>query len=107
MSSPRDEDLRQLSELLDDHADELSETEAEAFADMRADLVAYGTLDGRYQLSDKQRAWLRVVHERVAAPQYENLVSSGRVPRGREVETPDVLKNLPKKPPPRRRGDDE
>ena len=31
-----------------------------------------------------------------------NLVSSGRVPRGREVETPAVLRVLPLRPPGRR-----
>jgi hypothetical protein len=51
-------------------------------------------------LSEKQRGWLLGAHEKLfAAPQYENLVSSGRVPRGREVPTPAVLLNLPKKPP--------
>ena len=69
----REEDLKQLGELLGDHADELSETEAEAFDDMRASLL---TEDGYHQLTDKQRAWLTVVRARVI-PEYENLVNRG------------------------------
>lgn len=97
----REEDLKQLGELLGDHADELSETEAEAFDDMRASLL---TEDGYHQLTDKQRAWLTVVRARVI-PEYENLVSRGLVPRGKEVPTPAVLQNLPKAPPKRRRDE--
>lgn len=51
-------------------------------------------------LSEKQRAWVRNVYEQLFdVPHYENLVSSGRVPRGREVPLPPGLQNLPKKPP--------
>lgn len=35
---------------------------------------------------------------------YENLVSSGKVPRGKEV--PSMVGHLPKKPPPRKTDDD-
>jgi hypothetical protein len=97
MTPTRDADLRQLTELLEDHAGELSE----AFTDMRATLLAWPNADGRRQLSGRQREWLRGVRDRFV-PQYENLVSSGKVPRGREVETPAVLKILPKRPPTRR-----
>jgi hypothetical protein len=57
-----------------------------------------------FGLSPKQRAWAKGLLERFAEkdPTYENLVSRGMVLRGREVETPAVLKNLPKKPPVRR-----
>ena len=107
--SQREADISMLSELLDRHAEELSETEVEAFADMRFDLQAYGGMEipskPKYQqLTDKQRTWVTSVHERIV-PQYENLVSRGLVPRGREVETPAVLRNLPKRPPTRRRDD--
>jgi hypothetical protein len=54
-------------------------------------------------LTDKQRTWAKSVYERVfGVPQYENLVSSGRAPRGKEVRllVDDMPK--PKKPPPRR-----
>lgn len=69
---------------------------ADAFRRMRA---------GRCKLTPKQRAWAEgVIAGKFveAEPEYENLVSSGRVPRGREVEAPPVLRNLPLKPPGRR-----
>jgi hypothetical protein len=104
--SNREADLSTLAELLDQHAGELTEPELEAFADMRFSLQAYGDTEipskGKYQqLTEKQRTWVTSVHERIV-PQYANLVSRGLVPRGREVETPAVLLNLPKKPPSRR-----
>jgi hypothetical protein len=106
--SQREADLSMLNELLDQHTGELSEAELEAFADMRFSLQAYGGTDihskGKFQmLTTKQREWVTTVHERII-PAYANLVSRGLVPRGREVETPAVLRNLPKRPPMRRRG---
>ena len=60
-------------------------------------------LNRRRPLSDRQGKWVRGVYEKLFdVPQYENLVSSGKVLRGREVETPEVLRNLPKRPPQRR-----
>jgi hypothetical protein len=87
--------------------DSLTDVETEAFAGMRFDLQAYGgvlgpeSASGRrfQQLTDRQRDWAESVHQRIV-PQYANLVSRGLVPRGREVPTPPVLQNLPKKPPP-------
>jgi hypothetical protein len=62
------------------------------------------TQDG--PLSESAQRWLRAVYERVLEkPIYENLVSSGRAPRGKEVATPAVLQHLPKKPPPRPKED--
>lgn len=52
-------------------------------------------------LSQAQRAWVRKTI-RAHEPTYENLVSSGRVPRGAEVPTPPALQHLPKRPPHRR-----
>lgn len=112
--SQRDDDLQLLDELLTKHADELTDDETEAFASMRFDLQAYGGVLGEAsesgrrfrELTERQRAWAAAVRERVA-PQYENLVSSGRAPRGREVPTPTVLQNLPKRPPTRRKNDDD
>lgn len=98
MSTVSEEDLRLLNELLDDHVHELSGTEAEAFTDMRCDLVGYDSGDGFRELTGPRRTWAKKVHERVV-PQYENLVSRGLVPRGREVPTPAVLQRLPLKPP--------
>jgi hypothetical protein len=95
--SQRDDDLKMLQKLLDGHLDELTDREAEAFADMRLTLTAYTGVSGFEQLTDKQRAWVTSVHERIV-PQYANLVSRGLVPRGREV--PSMVGPLPKKPPP-------
>jgi hypothetical protein len=56
-------------------------------------------------LTKKQRAWAEAVLEGrryEPTPEYENLVSSGKVPRGNEVPTPLALQNLPKKPPGRK-----
>lgn len=85
-----------LNELLDEHAGELTDAETEAFSGMR---VYLRDADHSAALSPKQRAWVTAVHERIV-PEYQNLVSRGLVPRGREVPTPPVLQNLPKRPPP-------
>lgn len=55
-------------------------------------------------LTEPQRAWARSLMEQHAggAVHYQNLASTGRLVRGREVPTPAVLQNLPKKPPGRR-----
>jgi hypothetical protein len=100
--SHRTSDLHLLDELLDKHGDDLTDLENEAFASMRLDLTDAGR--SFHQLTDKQRGWVTSVHERVV-PAYANLVSRGLVPRGREVSTPPVLLNLPKKPPKRRVDD--
>lgn len=50
----------------------------------------------RFLLSEKQRRWVSDILDR---PTYENLASSGRLARGREVPTPAVLQNRPLKPP--------
>jgi hypothetical protein len=98
----REQDLQMLADLLDKDLDALADREVEAFVNMRGDLQAYAKQDiaehgGFRQLTEKQRAWVSAVHQRVI-PQYENLVSSGLVPRGKEV--PLMVGALPKKPPP-------
>ena len=93
-----------LDELIDGHSHEFTNWEADAFPSMRADLLAYGTPEGRYKLSDTQRASVERAHERLV-PEYKNLVSDGLVPLGREVETPAVLQRLPMKPPVKKRSD--
>lgn len=75
--------------------EEITESEREAFSDMAAGLLEGRVLSRR---SGGQREWVERVHARLV-PAYENLVSRGLVPRGREVPTPEVLKNLPLKPP--------
>jgi hypothetical protein len=103
----RDEDLKTLNAILtyaDEQEDDekVSEKEADAFRSMHQLLV-----EGfREELTEKQRKWARGVAARIrgeeAEPEYENLISNGLCPRGREVPTPAVLQNLPKRPPPRR-----
>jgi hypothetical protein len=69
----------------------------EPFASMLADLE-----NGKWDaLTERQRAWVRGVHERLFdEPIYLNLHSAGKVPRGlREVPTPEVLTRRPLKPP--------
>lgn len=95
-------DIKLLERVLDEA--KLTDAQREAFDDMLAKLHRSGSA-----LSPKQRAWAQVAlyGERYEPePEYENLVSAGRVPRGRPVPTPAVLTNLPKRPPVRRREND-
>lgn len=66
-------------------------------------LLAFRSMLARRRpLTPKQRAWVEGIAEGryvEPEPEYQNLVSSGLAPRGREVETPAVLLNLPKRPP--------
>jgi len=94
-----EEDIALLRTVLDQR---LEDAEAEAFKSMLEELVE----KRRDCLSGKQRSWVRDVVD-AHVPQYENLVSSGKVPRGREVETPPALRNLPKRPPSKPRLDDD
>jgi hypothetical protein len=91
--SRRDDDRKLLKDAL--RLDRIRDTDASAFEDMLIQLE-----ENRIAaLSQKQRDWvLRVLD----VPVYENLVSAGKVPRGREVVTPTVLLNRPLKPPTRR-----
>ena len=86
------DDLKLLLALVDEHSHELTEGESEAFQDM-LDRVRRG---GRMSL--KQKQWAQKTLEKFQ-PTYENLVSSGQVPRGKEVPLPEVLRNLPMRPP--------
>lgn len=89
-------DLEMLERLEGDM--DLSEVERDAFDEMLR-----GLRGGQWQkLTDKQRAWANAVAVRIGAIGCANLVSSGQVSRGREVETPEVLRHLPMKPPGRR-----
>jgi len=87
----------------------LNEETREAFEDMLSKLtqemyVAFQETKliwEQYQLYPKQLAWvLRALGEE--EPEPDTRFTSGDIPRGREVATPDVLKNLPKSPPGRR-----
>ncbi len=78
---------------------ELPDAVREAFEDMLS------KIERRGPLSSRQRAWVKATlagEKYDAPPEYENLVSSGRVPRGREVPEPEALKHRPLKPPQRR-----
>jgi hypothetical protein len=93
--------LRALGKHFDgyDGDDENLRKHANAFHDM-LNRMETGRL---HILSRTQRSYVKDCWERFCGEvEYENLVSSGLVPRGREVPTPAVLQNLPKKPPPRR-----
>lgn len=67
----------------------------EALEDMREKLRA----GERMCLSEKQRAKVRELLEE-NEPQYENLISTGKAPRGREVEL--MVRDKPLRPPQRR-----
>ncbi len=74
--------------------DGLSQKEHDAFTDMREKLATE-----QHQLSAKQHEWAKARHDELhlGDPAKRN----ANVPRGREVAKPDVLRNLPKKPPAR------
>lgn len=79
----------------------ITDREREVFSSM------LDRLEKGFPLSDKQRYWAKSVKERVTQePEYLNLASSGKLCRGREVSTPEVLRNLPKKPPRKKVEDD-
>ena len=92
----REGDLRLLRDLL---AGDLRDYEREAFGDMLGELESPSSDGGFFALTAERRSWARKVAKRIGTLGYENLVSTGRVPRGKEVPTPAVLLNLPKKPP--------
>jgi hypothetical protein len=74
--------------------EDLSFDVRERFESMAAELARRGPL------SEKQRAWVTAATQggRYEAPvEYENLVSSGRVPRGREVAS--MVRGRALKPP--------
>ncbi len=87
----RDEYIRSLdaqqllSKLLSD--DEITDVERSAFDDMNRQARS---------LTPAQRKWAEDVMRRITP------LDASLVPRGREVETPDVLKKLPLHPPNRR-----
>jgi hypothetical protein len=77
----------------------------EAFEDMLEKLEAgvYAVHDGEHWakgLTKKQRDWVTSMLDEPG--EYENLISSGKAPRGREVPTPAVLQTRPLRPPGRK-----
>jgi len=90
-------DLDLLNLLIADATDGVRPEDRAAFADMRGAVAdVFGeSITGR-RLSKKQRAWAEEAARRVVPVRAED------APRGREVLSPDVLKNLPKAPPGRK-----
>ena len=85
---------RELLELLC-RDDDVRPDEYAILASMRAQVLNHlGEQDGH--LSKKQRAFAEDIAHRVVP------FDAREVPQGRPVETPSVLQNLPKRPPPRR-----
>lgn len=100
------EDQRMLSRLIQ-RATELEEADEETPKGL--DVKAFEDMLAKNRpLTDKQRAWVNGIYDRVFdEPQYSNLASSGRLCVGRPVALL-LPENLPKKPPtPRRTGDAE
>lgn len=108
---PEDEELAQgeddkalLRAVIDRLPGEYDEKEAYAFEGMLDNLN-----QRRFKkLTPKQRAWLERTAERLGAsyvPRGELPIRAADVLRGREVETPAVLRDLPKRPPSATWGD--
>lgn len=83
--------MNHLADLLDHHADELTDAEREAFADMRSQEF----------LSKRQREWVDAVHRRVV-PDYVNLASSGMLARGTPTAESRALDRMLSAPKPLR-----
>ena len=81
--------------LLDDAIEHADEKTAEVFAVWLSHLLECK----KDVLTSKHRQWAQSV---CGVETYENLVSEGKVPRGREVPTPAVLLHRPLKPPGRK-----
>jgi|SRR5579859_4827115 len=93
MNTRRQADLAMLDRILAPHNQpEMSQSEYEAFVEMRSILLS----SGRHVLSRKQRLWAEDADKRLRA------LPASEVPRGREVPIPEVLRVLPLRPPHRR-----
>ncbi len=75
----------------------LREGEEEGFRGM----LSYMQASNSALLSERQTSWLVSVLEK-HEPRYENLVSAGKVPRGKEVES--LVRDKPLRPPTRKTG---
>lgn len=98
--SQRDDDIKLLKDLLENDAKKRTSAHAAAQRDAFAEMLEALESGERYTLSTRQREWAERVADIPGA--YQNLISSGKAPRGREVPTPTVLQNRPLKPPGRR-----
>lgn len=89
-----------LLRMLMEQRDDLSDVEEKAFSAMLLRMDEAERKGVPLVLSFKQKAWINDVVKRLDIVEpAANLVSRGLVPRGAEVETPYVLRNLPLKPP--------
>lgn len=89
----RDEDIKLLKRVIEFLESRSQDTEH--FSNMLT-----GLEQRRFNnLTTKQRKWAK---DNLDEPTYENLISSGKAPRGREVPTPAVLQIRPLKPPGRK-----
>lgn len=80
--------------------DDLTDTEEKGFGAILYRMNEAERRNSPLVLSFKQKAWINDVVKRLDIVEpAANLVSRGLVPRGAEVETPYVLRNLPLKPP--------
>ena len=95
----RNDDLDLLRDLL--ALEEISDSERDAFSDMLSALH-----NGIAILSTKQREWGRSVRSR-HVPEYENLVSSGKVAKTCSRVFEFEMMPKPKRPPRPRSTDDE
>lgn len=93
--SRREDDLDLLHRAI--AMESLKPSAREAFEGMLEMMTLDDSTERRYQLTDRQRAWVESVLGE--AGEYKNLVSSGQVPNKCTVPTAPVLLNLPKKPP--------
>jgi hypothetical protein len=98
VSDPSPETMASDARMLDDilEKEEIEHLRPDAFKGMR------WRLKQGFYLSVKQHQWIAGFYEKhFDVPHYENLASSGKLLRGREVATPECLKreNLPLKPP--------
>jgi len=98
--SRREDDIKLLKEILELDPSKRDSRHAHAQREVFAEMLAALESGERHMLSEKQREWAQRVAD--IPGEYKNLVSEGRVPRGREVPTPPVLQNRPLKPPGRR-----
>lgn len=87
-------DLELLKALVE--CDALSDKEREAFESMLG-----RSKGGRFELTSAQRQWVEDAYRKhdLDAGEAQNLVSSGQVPRGREVTFPFESMPRPLKPP--------
>jgi hypothetical protein len=86
------DDLEILELLLDDATGEVTDYDRGAFVGMRARVINHLGVETR-RLSRKERKWAEDAARRIVP------LNVKEVPRGRPVETPAVLRHLPKKPP--------